>query len=124
MKVVPEKAKGKVEHKGQSYYFCCLGCAQKFQADPEKYLNAPKPSGLIQLGMMGTEAWHTAGVGCGAHEKRTAISQSASGKVEYICPMDPEVVSDKPGACPICGMALEPRTLTLDAGPEENTELG
>jgi Cu+-exporting ATPase len=37
--------------------------------------------------------------------------------------MDPEVVSDKPGPCPICGMALEPRTVTLEASPEENAEL-
>ena len=31
--------------------------------------------------------------------------------------MHPEVVRDGPGACPICGMALEPRTATLDGGP-------
>jgi Cu+-exporting ATPase len=40
---------------------------------------------------------------------------------EYICPMDPEVLSDRPGPCPICGMALEPRSLSLDQGP--NPEL-
>jgi Cu+-exporting ATPase len=45
----------------------------------------------------------------------------AIGVVEYTCPMHPEIVSDEPGSCPICGMALEPRTLT--AGEEENTEL-
>jgi Cu+-exporting ATPase len=37
----------------------------------------------------------------------------------YTCPMHPEVVSDRPGACPICGMALEPRTATLDDQPNE-----
>jgi Cu+-exporting ATPase len=42
-------------------------------------------------------------------------------KVEYVCPMDPEVVSDRPGACPKCGMALEPRTAAADEGP--NPEL-
>jgi Cu+-exporting ATPase len=35
----------------------------------------------------------------------------------YTCPMHPEVVRDAPGACPICGMALEPRTATLEEGP-------
>ena len=42
-------------------------------------------------------------------------------KTEWICPMDPEVLSDKPGSCPKCGMALEPRTISLDEG--ENPEL-
>ena len=39
----------------------------------------------------------------------------------YTCPMHPEIVSDAPGSCPICGMALEPRTVSLDE--EENPEL-
>ena len=29
---------------------------------------------------------------------------------EWTCPMHPEIVRDEPGSCPICGMALEPRT--------------
>src|SRR5213079_2562986 len=56
-----------------------------------------------------------------------AESPSANGErptanpAEYTCPMHPEVVRSEPGACPICGMALEPRTATLDEGP--NPEL-
>ena len=42
----------------------------------------------------------------------------ARGTVEYTCPMHPEIVRDAPGSCPICGMALEPRVPTLDAGPD------
>src|SRR5581483_12379255 len=38
-------------------------------------------------------------------------------QITYTCPMDPEVVRDAPGFCPICGMALEPRTATLESGP-------
>src|SRR6476620_10280084 len=45
----------------------------------------------------------------------------ARGKVEYTCPMHPEIVRDAPGSCPICGMALEPRTIRLS--DEENPEL-
>jgi Cu+-exporting ATPase len=42
-------------------------------------------------------------------------------KVEYTCPMHPQIVRDQPDICPICGMALEPRTVTLEEGP--NPEL-
>lgn len=41
---------------------------------------------------------------------------------EYVCPMHPQIVRSEPGACPICGMALEPKTVHLDdAG---NPEVG
>jgi Cu+-exporting ATPase len=123
MKVAPEKARATLDHRGQSYYFCCTGCAQKFQSDPEKYL-APKPPGLIQLGGMTAPAQpsHMASH-APAHMASGSQHKALQGKVEYTCPMDPEVVSDKPGPCPICGMALEPRTLTSEADPEENAEL-
>jgi Cu+-exporting ATPase len=45
------------------------------------------------------------------------LSSLPSAHVEYTCPMHPEIVRDEPGSCPICGMALEPRTVTLDEGP-------
>ena len=35
----------------------------------------------------------------------------------FTCPMDPEVIQEGPGACPLCGMALEPMTATAEAGP-------
>ncbi len=40
--------------------------------------------------------------------------------VVYTCPMHPEIVRSEPGACPVCGMALEPRTPRLEeaASPE------
>jgi P-type Cu+ transporter len=42
-------------------------------------------------------------------------------RVEYTCPMHPEIVRSQPGACPICGMALEPRTVAAEE--EKNPEL-
>src|SRR5271165_558529 len=39
---------------------------------------------------------------------------------KYTCPMHPEVVRNQPGACPVCGMALEPVTVSLD---DKNPEL-
>ena len=43
MQVDPEKARARADHAGRTYYFCCTGCAQKFQAAPGKYL-APRPA--------------------------------------------------------------------------------
>src|SRR5258707_14588761 len=53
MTVEPDKAAAKVEHGGQTYYFCAPGCAKRFQQAPEKYLQPAKklaaPSGLVGL---------------------------------------------------------------------------
>lgn len=91
MTVDPHTAKHTSEHEGRPYNFCSAGCRTKFQADPERYL-APRPP----------EAAPVAG----------AI---------YTCPMHPEVRQEGPGSCPICGMALEPETISADSAP--NPEL-
>src|SRR5439155_7895121 len=88
------------------YYFCSKGCAAKFQADPQRYLSGAR------------EAMHAAVVPPGDLKPR---AQPPRQPVEYTCPMHPEVVSDRPGACPKCGMALEPRVADLDDRP--NPEL-
>ena len=83
-------------------YFCNPRCRDRFDADPERFL-APAPV---------------------APPTTSAARQGASAPVpatEYTCPMHPEIVRNGPGACPICGMALEPRVATLDEGP--NPEL-
>ena len=38
MDIDPATAAGTSEYKGQTYYFCSLGCKKSFDADPEKYL--------------------------------------------------------------------------------------
>ena len=93
MRIDPAHAAGSSEYQGQTIYFCCAVCKQKFDASPEAYLGAakPAPAGPAPAGTM------------------------------YVCPMHPEVRSDKPGACPKCGMALEPELIT--AIEEENPEL-
>jgi len=51
MAVDPSKARHSLEHAGKTYYFCCGGCAEKFKADPDRYLNPrPHSSGLVMLG--------------------------------------------------------------------------
>ena len=92
MTVDPARAAGSYEYDGQTYYFCNPGCLRRFQADPEEFLKPREPEPM-----------------------------AAAPGVTYTCPMHPEIVQDHPGTCPICGMALEPRTITADELP--NPEL-
>ncbi len=93
MNVDPATAKHRHEHEGETYYFCCNGCREKFAADPNRYLNpAPKEEAPAPAGR------------------------------KYTCPMHPEIVQDGPGDCPICGMALEP-VAPLAGPEPENPEL-
>ncbi len=89
---VAANADRQVSHGGETYYFCSDRCVHKFRADPEGYLSG---------------------------EAKTPVPARAGAK--YTCPMHPEIVKDGPGDCPICGMALEPMTVTAEE--EENPEL-
>ena len=68
---------------------------------------------------------------CSDHCRQTFLSTPATAKrkeepqgtASYTCPMHPEVQQNHPGACPKCGMALEPMTVTAGTADEENTEL-
>jgi P-type Cu+ transporter len=91
MEVDEESAAGKYDYKGTTYLFCNPHCLEVFKDDPENFL---KPA-----------------------EER-AVEAAPPGAV-YVCPMDPEVRQDKPGACPKCGMALEP---DIVAPPATRTE--
>ncbi|RWQ12146.1 heavy metal translocating P-type ATPase, partial [Mesorhizobium sp.] len=92
MKVERATAKHFVRHEGKGFYFCSAGCKAKFEADPQKYLSGQPAPEPMPKG------------------------------TQYTCPMHPEIVRDKPGSCPICGMALEPMGVpTGDEGP--NPEL-
>ena len=97
MMVQPATAAGSSEYQGKTYYFCATSCLTKFRADPIYYLT-PVEQRL----------------------PRVAVAPSG-GLVEYICPMDPEVLETQPGACRICGMALEPKMVSLE--DEQNPEL-
>jgi Cu+-exporting ATPase len=88
MTVDPATAAHRADHDGETYYFCSAGCREKFVADPARYLNPA-----------------------------SAPNEDAAAGTIWTCPMHPEVRQDHPGACPICGMALEPAQVTADAGP-------
>ncbi len=99
MKVDPATARGgSHEHAGRTFWFCNPRCRERFAADPEHWL-AQGPS---QAAMRPSAAPVT-----GVQPGVPPLASGAGG--EWVCPMDPEVLETKPGACPICGMALEPR---------------
>ena len=127
MTVDPDSAAGSYEYKGRTYYFCSTRCLHKFREDPEGLLNQPARPAVVQpVGIRRASAQETA-----KHPVATTtpaglpvwgpLSALGSDKITYTCPMHPEVVRDAPGTCPICGMALEPRTVSL--AEEENPEL-
>src|SRR3954454_12383597 len=86
MTVDPQTTPHRHMHHGDSYFFCSAGCRTKFSADPARYLQGNAPSSEVA---------------------------PAAGTI-YTCPMHPEVRQVGPGACPICGMALEPEQPTAD----------
>ncbi len=85
-----------------TYHFCSAGCAGKFAADPDRYLNPADQDPAVQQPALGS------------------LAEAAEGTV-WTCPMHPQVRRPGPGSCPICGMALEPAAPTLEEGP--NLEL-
>ena len=109
MTVDPARAAGTFEHDGTTYYFCSGRCRQRFSQDPSAFL-AKGPSGMAEpLVLMPTRG------------RATPPPTSLPASTTYTCPMHPEVVQQGPGACPKCGMALEPREVSLDEAP--NPEL-
>jgi len=92
MDVDPHTAKHRADHAGRTYYFCSARCRERFVADPEKYLTPEE-----------------------------AKTEPVPEGTIYTCPMHPEIRQVGPGSCPICGMALEPVTVTAETGP--NPEL-
>jgi Cu+-exporting ATPase len=92
MTVDPETTPHHATHADRDYHFCSAGCRSKFQADPDHYLA----------------------------DRSDQPIEAAMGEV-WTCPMHPEIRQDHPGPCPICGMALEPDTVSADTGP--NAEL-
>jgi Cu+-exporting ATPase len=114
MWVEPEKARGKAEYQGKTFYFCSPRCEEKFKADPER-LSKPKPAaGLVQLGGIapsGIAAVKPVAALTADKMPEKSADGKSTGAMTYVCPMDPEVRESKPGACPKCGMALEPEAV-------------
>ena len=91
MSVDPQTTAHHAVHAGHEHHFCSAGCRAKFVADSDAYLNR-------------------------SAEKATITAPAGS---IWTCPMHPEIRQEGPGACPICGMALEPEMVSAEAGPSE-----
>lgn len=87
MTVDTATAKHTADHAGQTFYFCCARCKEKFLAEPDRY---PQPE----------------------HH----VAEPALPGAIYTCPMHPEVQQQGPGHCPICGMSLELMLPSAEAG--------
>ena len=102
---VSETSKFSTTNDKKEYYFCSQNCLNKFERNPSQYLNEEKNHEHLEHNHL--DEPHT-------HE---IIKQN----IKYTCPMHPEIIRDKPGDCPKCGMALEPMGV-IDKKEEENTD--
>ncbi|MCG3111809.1 MAG: heavy metal translocating P-type ATPase [Candidatus Manganitrophus sp. SB1] len=93
MEITPEESVGTFDYQGETYYFCSQFCLDRFRESPARFLEGAPPA--------------------------SEPSPPPPPGTEYICPMDPEVRQLGPGACPKCGMALEPAVI---APPATKTE--
>ncbi|HXL23202.1 MAG TPA: heavy metal translocating P-type ATPase [Candidatus Dormibacteraeota bacterium] len=109
MTLDPAQAAASVDHAGKTYFFCCNRCAERFSADPAKFLAAP-----------GTTTMESASPQTPSAADLIAAHPAAKPGVRYTCPMHPQIVRMAPGNCPICGMALEP--MDIVAGEEADPE--
>ncbi len=113
MTVDPANAADAVEFEGQIYYFCSRHCAARFRAEPARFLAAAHDK------HQHTGPHHHAELLPVIQPPPSVEPPPPGASVQYTCPMHPEIVRDKPGPCPLCGMALEPSTiLAADDNPE------
>ena len=98
MAVDPARTRFHVEHGGTTYHFCSEKCRSTFIGDPGRYVSRPIVAAAV------------------VHPPADVPPRAVAGTI-WTCPMHPEIRSDAPGNCPICGMALEPLEPSLDEGP-------
>ena len=90
-----------LQQPGKTVYFCSARCKEKFAASPATYAGAGAVAAQPQPA---------------AQPAPVPTTTARAERVIYTCPMHPEVRQDRPGACPKCGMTLEPEMPTLEEG--------
>ncbi len=137
MIVDPDAGKPQLTHAGHVYHFCRDGCREKFEADPDRYIEATDPvCGMTvaratarHMAKHDGDGFYFCSAGClqkfeadpAAYLGDRPAPEPMPAGTLYTCPMDPEIVQEGPGDCPICGMALEPMMPSAESGP--NPEL-
>jgi P-type Cu+ transporter len=111
MSVPPSQAAARLEHGGNTYYFCSTGCAGRFKSDPPAFLKAGN-----------TRATHPARQATPPRSPEISGSEGDQKGIRYTCPMHPEVIQYGPGTCPKCGMALEPKDIVATDANEPDPE--
>jgi Cu+-exporting ATPase len=101
MNVDPERAAGQSQYHCETLYFCSPSCKRRFDENPDAFMQQARGGGEGETG----------------DGKRYETTPAVD--AVYVCPMDPEVRQKGPGACPKCGMALEPEHVEP---PEARTE--
>jgi len=94
------------------YYFCSDNCKNKFNKNPQEYLHVHDDKNCASCKPLFKEHTHV-------HERKK--EKAVDNDAIYTCPMHPEIQQKGPGACPKCGMALEPTI--VQAGEEDTEEL-
>lgn len=105
MIVSPETAAASFEHVDKTFYFCAVGCKERFAANPDRFLSE---TGIQETIDKRRENGPVTGL----------VSPVPQSHIEYTCPMHPEIIQIGPGSCPKCGMALEPKQISLDDVPD------
>ncbi len=124
---VPSDSPRSDEHAGETYVFCSDACLATFEADPVAVLaaRAKKEEEKKKEGKTGREGdgEHSCCGGNGSSSTKSGDhlpgSSSPNSQSIYTCPMHPEVEQVGPGDCPICGMDLEPKTVSMDTSDED-----
>jgi heavy metal translocating P-type ATPase len=113
MTVDPATAVHQTTYEGQLYYFCSAGCQERFEADLARYVHHQQQQAVQEADHV--VAPHRASRAAPAVSPQ--VSAAAGEATEWTCPMHSEIRRPGPGACPICGMALEPVTVSASDGP-------
>jgi Cu+-exporting ATPase len=137
MTVDPEAGKPHHHHEGHEYHFCAQRCHDRFVEKPDDFMESEDPvCGMTvfratakHMAKHDGERFYFCSSRCQTRFEEAPDNflgdrpepEPMPEGTQYTCPMDPEIIQDKPGDCPICGMALEPMTPSADAGP--NPEL-